>query len=124
MKLFDFFYINTYIANNKRQNITLSTVGIVSLFYSNIIGFFINIISLILNYRIFKNIIYNIVLFLLCMSFNYYLYEIKNRKEKAKKDVFVLSKYFLIDILYFSAVILLIYSIYLCNNKFGITVYK
>lgn len=120
MNIFDFFYINTYLVNNKKQNITLSTVGIVSLFYADLIGFLINVISLIINYRIFKNVIYNVVLFLVLLFFIFFIYEIKKRKEKVLGNVLIIKNYFLIDILYFSSIVLLFYSIYLCNNKFDI----
>ena len=120
MNIFDFLYINTYKNNNKNLNIILSTIGIVSLFYSNLLGIVINFISILIDYRIFKNVFYNVVLFIIFLIINYIVYEYFKRREKKENNIKILKKYFIIDILYFFAFIMLFVSVYYCNEHFGI----
>ncbi len=120
MNIFDFLYINTYKNNNKNLNIILSTIGIVSLFYSNLLGIVINFISILIDYRIFKNVFYNVVLFIIFLIINYIVYEYFKRRESKENDIKVLKKYFIIDVLYFFAFIMLFVSVYYCNEHFGI----
>jgi hypothetical protein len=120
MNIFDFLYINTYKNNNKNLNIILSTIGIVSLFYSNLFGVVINFISILIDYRIFKNVFYNVGLFIIFLIINYIVYEYFKRREKKENNIKILKKYFIIDILYFFAFIMLFVSVYYCNEHFGI----
>ena len=120
MNKFDFFYINTFQENNKRPNIILSTTGIVSLFYSNILGTIINLLSILIDYRIFKNVVYNIVLFLMIIIINFTIYERFKRRVKLERNFIPIRKYIFIDILYFIAFIALFLSVYFCNKYFGI----
>ena len=120
MNIFDFLYINTYKNNNKNLYIILSTIGIVSLFYSNLFGVVINFISILIDYRIFKNVFYNVGLFIIFLIINYIVYEYFKRREKKENNIKILKKYFIIDILYFFAFIMLFVSVYYCNEHFGI----
>ena len=91
-----------------------------SLFYSNLFGVVINFISILIDYRIFKNVFYNVGLFIIFLIINYIVYEYFKRREKKENNIKILKKYFIIDILYFFAFIMLFVSVYYCNEHFGI----
>jgi hypothetical protein len=122
MKLlgFDYLYMLTYedIVVKKKSQI-FNMILYLSLIYSEILSSFLNFVSLLVEYRIFKNVIYNIVLFIIFIILNYYIYEIKRRRIRIQKK-YVFHKTIYIDIIFVISGILFIYSIYINNKFFGI----
>lgn len=122
MKLlgFDYLYMLTYedIVIKKKSQI-FNMILYLSLIYSEILSSLLNFVSLIVEYRIFKNVIYNVVLFFIFIIFNYYIYEIRRRRIRIQKN-YVFQKTFYIDIIFVISGIVFVYSIHINNKFFGI----
>lgn len=115
----DYIYIQSFksIVINKKGVLNTS-IFYASYIFSDFIGFFLNVISIIINYRILKNIYYYAAVFVLCFILIFYFYEVKNRRENVIGDFENYKKTFYVDILLFISVFLFFFSIYLTNEYF------
>jgi hypothetical protein len=117
MKYFDIIYYSIYkdIVITKK-NSSFGVVFFATFIYSNLISTFLNIISILIDYRIMKNVNYNILLYILIFIINYVIYEKFNRckiiKTKAVKPIFI-------NFLFFVSAFLFFFTIYLNNEVFN-----
>ncbi|SEQ16058.1 hypothetical protein SAMN05444005_10827 [Flavobacterium urocaniciphilum] len=122
MKLlgFDYLYMMAYedIVIKKKSQI-FNMIFYLSLIYSEIVATFLNFVSIFIDYRIFKNVFYNVFLFILFVLFNYFIYEIKKRRLIIQKE-YVFYKTYYVDIIFLISGVVFVYSIYLNNKIFGI----
>jgi len=113
----DRLYLSIYkdIVVDKKNTIS-GVLFFVSFLYSNLFSFFLNILSIIINYRLMGNVFYNFILFVLIFILNFLVYERFKRREIIMK-VHKIIPVFFINILFFISAILFFWSIYI-NNEF------
>lgn len=115
MKFFDIIYFSTYkdIVLDKKST-TFGVLFFVSFIYMNLLSALLNLLSILIDYRILKNVSYNLIIYLLIFIVNYLIYEKFNRRESIKIKTI---PSILINILFFVSAFLFFYTIYL-NNEF------
>ena len=116
MIFFDRLYASIYkdIVINKKSTIS-GVLFFITFIYSNLFSFLLNMISIIINYRLMKNVFYNLILFVLCYALNYLINEKYRRRDLVLKESKIISV-FLVNILFFISAFLFFLSIYLNNE--------
>jgi hypothetical protein len=116
---FDRLYASIYkdIVINKESTIS-GVLFFITFIYSNLFSFLLNMFSIIINYRLMKNVFYNLILFILCYALNYLIYEKYGRRDLVMKDSKIISAFF-VTILFFISAFLFFLSIYLNNEMFN-----
>ncbi|CCG53473.1 Hypothetical transmembrane protein [Flavobacterium indicum GPTSA100-9 = DSM 17447] len=117
MKLFDIIYFSLYndIVINKK-NTSFGVLFFASFIYMNLISTFLNLLSILIDYRILKNVSYNLFIYILIFIINYIIYEKFNRIKSIKIKVI---KSLFINILFFVSAFLFFFTIYLNNEVFN-----
>ena len=118
INIVDFVFIQTY------KNIVIQKKGLnstvlfyTSYIYTSFIAFIVNIFSLLIDYRIFKNIFYIVLLYAIIFILVYFVYNKNNRKEIVFHKFNSYEKTYLIDFILLLLIFLFFFSIYL-NNEY------
>lgn len=116
MRFFDIIYFSLFndIVINKK-NTSFGVLFFASFIYMNLLSIFLNVLSILIDYRILKNISYNVTLYILIFIINYLIYEKFNRRKSIKIKAI---KSVLINILFFVSAFLFFFTTYLNNELF------